>query len=954
MTKLQFEPGSLVRARGREWVVLPDSSNELLILRPLGGSSDETTGIYVPLEKIESASFQLPDPSQSGDFRSCRLLRHAIRLGFRSGAGPFRSFAKLGVDLRPYQLVPLLMALKLNPVRLLIADDVGVGKTIEAGVVARELLDRGICRRLAVICPPHLVDQWRVELLDKFNIEAQPITAGSAARLERDCQPGQTLFDLFPFVVVSLDFIKVDRRRDDFMRTCPELVIVDEAHTCAFANAGGRGRQQRHQLIKGLAESSQRHMLFLTATPHSGNENAFRSLIGFLHPDFTEFSTDMTHSQHEKELRKLSKYMVQRRREDIKSYLDALTPFPERVSSEETYSLSDPYQALFRRIIDYVKESVQDEQGGKLKQRVRWWSALALLRALASSPAAAASALKMRAASADSLTIEDADEIGKHSVMDLIQDEATDNSDITPGVQTQDDLDSPIHKRLQKMARDAEELQGTHDFKLKKGIEIIKSLLDEDFRPVVFCRFIHTAKYLETQLKKSLGNMPNVMISSITGEMPPQDRETRILEFENARKSVLIATDCLSEGINLQDYFNAVVHYDLSWNPTRHEQREGRVDRFGQEAKKVRMITLYGIDNQIDGIILDVLIRKHRTIRESLNISIPVPMDPNKVIEAIFEGLLLKEHSGSTDRIFPAFEEYFKPQQSQLHIKWEEVSREEEKLRRLFTHSSIKVEEVQRELDASNDAVGSSKDVTAFVNDALDAYRVPFQKFSMGNNDIKLEKDQFPRDLQEAVWSWNDDKKTISFDFPSRNGVDYLKRTHPFVEALARYVFDTALDSLTQAVAKRSGVIRTSTVKTKTTLLLVRFRFHISYNPSLSQTSSPPLSMAEECRLFAFEGSPQNAKILNDTLSETLLDAQPTQNISSEESRRLLSEMIERFHPLFLLLEDKAKQRASDLYEDHLRVSSVSGNPFSAIKVEPVLPPDIVGLYIYLPHNPQV
>jgi hypothetical protein len=148
--------GSLVRARGREWVVLPESGPDLLMLRPLGGIEEEVTGVYLPIEPVEPASFALPDPSRVGDFRSSRLLRDALRLGFRSSAGPFRSFARLAIEPRPYQLVPLLMVLKLNPVRLLIADDVGIGKTIEAALIARELLDRGEIKRLAVLCPPSL------------------------------------------------------------------------------------------------------------------------------------------------------------------------------------------------------------------------------------------------------------------------------------------------------------------------------------------------------------------------------------------------------------------------------------------------------------------------------------------------------------------------------------------------------------------------------------------------------------------------------------------------------------------------------------------------------------------------------------------------------------------------------------------------------------------------------
>ena len=159
---MSFDVGALVKVRGREWVVLPESNEDkdMLILRPLGGTEDEVTGIYLPLEKPESAEFPLPDPcTDMGNQLSCGLLRDAFRLGFRSGAGPFRSLARIAVEPRPYQLVPLLMALKLDPIRMLIADDVGIGKTIEACLVARELIDRGEVRRLAVLCPPHLADR---------------------------------------------------------------------------------------------------------------------------------------------------------------------------------------------------------------------------------------------------------------------------------------------------------------------------------------------------------------------------------------------------------------------------------------------------------------------------------------------------------------------------------------------------------------------------------------------------------------------------------------------------------------------------------------------------------------------------------------------------------------------------------------------------------------------------
>src|SRR5438270_13688136 len=171
----RFAPGSLVRARNRDWVVLPSDDDDMLRLRPLGGTDEDAVGVHLPLEggDVRSATLAPPDAEYLGDASSAALLRDAARLGFRAAAGPLRSLGRIALEPRPYQLVPLLLALRLEPVRLLIADDVGIGKTIEAGLVARELLDRGEASRLAVLCPPHLAEQWQAELRDKFHIDAK-------------------------------------------------------------------------------------------------------------------------------------------------------------------------------------------------------------------------------------------------------------------------------------------------------------------------------------------------------------------------------------------------------------------------------------------------------------------------------------------------------------------------------------------------------------------------------------------------------------------------------------------------------------------------------------------------------------------------------------------------------------------------------------------------------------
>jgi len=162
------------------------------------------------------------------------------------------------------------------------------------------------------------------------------------------------------------------------------------------------------------------------------------------------------------------------------------------------------------------------------------------------------------------------------------------------------------------------------------------------FNTVVFCRYIETAKYLGAHLGPALSKKyPRLDLQVVTSEDPDDVRRDRIEKMAGDKPRVLIATDCLSEGINLQEGFTAVLHYDLPWNPNRLEQREGRVDRFGQKAPEVKACLLYGADNPIDGIVLDVLLRKVREIKRATGINVPFPEDSQSIIDTITQALLL-------------------------------------------------------------------------------------------------------------------------------------------------------------------------------------------------------------------------------------------------------------------------------------------------------------------------
>ena len=957
---MEYAPGSLVKARGREWVVLPESEDDMLILRPLGGSDDEITGIYTPIEPVEEASFSLPDPSQIGDAHSCRLLRDAVRLGLRSSAGPFRSFAKIAVEPRPYQLVPLLMALRQDPVRLLIADDVGVGKTIEACLIARELLDRGEVKRMTVLCPPHLAEQWQGELRDKFHIDAELVLHSTARRLEQAVVGGKSLFEHYDYTVVSTDFIKTDRRREEFLRACPELVIVDEAHTCASDPTTRSTRHQRHHLIKGISDDDTRNLILVTATPHTGNEEAFRSLLGLVDPEFLQFPADLTGRENEARRRRVAGHLVQRRRGDIRSYMEAVTKFPERQELEVAYKLSPDYERFFRRVVSYARETVQDEDGGGHRQRVRYWSMLALLRTLASSPAAAAATLRTRAKPAETDTVQEADEIGMLAVLDRDDaqgDEVPDTvsgSDYAPDEEEGDDDSeerralNPERRRLRDMARDADKLMGTKDKKLVQAVDHVADLLKKGYAPILFCRYIATAEYVAEELRKRLPKLvKNVEVDAVTGSLPPREREQRVGNLGQHDKRVLVCTDCLSEGINLQDSFDAVMHYDLSWNPTRHEQREGRVDRFGQAKDTVRVLTYYGEDNGIDGIVLDVLLRKHKAIQKSLEVNVAVPQNTEQVLNAIFEGFILRREAGTSDQLLiPVLEEHLNHHKTEFHAQWDTVAERDRQSRSLFAQRTIRVEEVAEQLDAAQAAVGSGVDVVRFTKEALRLHGASVAGGDNGADPMSVDMSEAPIGLRDVL-GLDDAKFSARFRMPVEGKELYLHRTHPVVEGLANYVTNAALDSELSktALAKRAGAMRTSAVARRTTLLLTRFRFHIISQRGRGQER--PL-LAEDCLLLGFEGAPGSAEWIDPADAEALLDASPSGSITPEQARDFVATVVDEHSTIQRRLDEVAVTRAAELLRDHEQVRE-SARDRTNYRVEPQLPPDILGIYVLLP-----
>ncbi|MFQ3577979.1 MAG: helicase-related protein, partial [Verrucomicrobiia bacterium] len=693
--------GSIVNFRSRDWIVLPPDDDTTVQLRGLVGGSGRVIRVHrrlakllstdLPSESMLPSQFPMPSGDMIGDLGGLRLFWEANRIALRDSTAPLRSLGTIAFRPRLYQLVPLLMSLRLDPVRLFIADDVGVGKTVEALLIARELLDRRLIRRFGVLCPPFLCEQWAEEIETKFNLSPVVIHSGSVRQLERNIPSNTTIYEHYPVFVASIDYVKTERNRPALEIGCPPLLIVDEAH--AAADSPYLEQQERHALLRKLVENDPtRHLILLTATPHSGIENAFSSLLGLLNPMFAEWN--LNHLTEDQRIH-LARHFVHRTRGDIKSMWDSDTPLPAREVLESHYQLGSQARHFFDLMWNYC-QGLMNRSGNESPRRMRVWGALNLLRIGMSSPAAAEVVLRRRLLPVESKGTE------PHAVVPPVEPSDANLSDEVPSPPEEHQaeiIDESERDCLERLAVLAEALKGPqHDSKLSAVVDIVRQCLDQGFNPILWCRYVVTAEYVAEQLTTIF---PDVRVTHITGRMNYDERMARLEEVQESPQRILVSTDCLSEGVNLQEHFNAVIHYDLPWNPNRLEQREGRIDRYGQRSEKVRAIWFYGSDNPVDGAVIEVLLRKARQIHRQLGTYLPVPVTEelltSVLIQAVFKGkqrqMSLFQGEGPTTDDF--------------HHLWE-VEAERERLNRTrFAQRGIKPVEVTSELDAVDEAIGS-------------------------------------------------------------------------------------------------------------------------------------------------------------------------------------------------------------------------------------------------------
>ena len=950
-------PGTLVKFRGRRCVVQPSLDRELVMLKPLGGSDDEIITIFEPIlqphEKLEPDQFELPDKSDLDSFLTAKLLYDAARLSFRQVSGPFRCMGKLSFRPRSYQLVPLIMALKLETTRLLIADDVGIGKTIEALLILRELIERGQIASFAVLCPPHLCDQWQKELADKLDIEAVIVRSSTVAALERKIIGDDTLnvFNYYPYQVVSIDYVKNgSTKMPAFLKDMPDFVIVDEAHTCTknldFKKISQS--QQRYELLEKIAAKPSQHFVMLTATPHSGKDGEFKSLLGLLNPDFEQYDLgNLTVT----EKKKIAAHFIQRKRKNILLWLNGEVPFPKRTTEEWPYQVaaSSEYHKLYQDVLKFAR-GISTEGIAENKARIKYFAALSLLRGVMSSPAAGYEMLQKRKSrlSADEATTE---EVRDNPAIERLEDqsdiERTDLLDVA-------NLSESEWNTLHKLAQRSAAIMGPqHDDKIKKTIDQVKVWLDRGQSPIVFCRFIATAHYVADQLNKALNGKKDMDIRAITSMLSDDERKEKIEEMAKSRKRVLVATDCLSEGINLQDKFNTILHYDLPWNPNRLEQREGRVDRYGQPGwtdksgnhhNTVEVKVLFGEDNPMDVVVLKIIITKIQNIQNTSGVSIALADDNRSIMDKVLKEVLLNpERAQSRFTKQMRFDFGPSPELDELDTAITrdiELAKEKaEKIRSIFAHESIMPQEVQKDLDEVDEAIGDVATLEAFVIAAGKLLGAGFAKVKGGYIFSRVNMD---------TWLYNNlgqgDKIHISFLSPTPQGFRYIGRNHRFVEQLCHRVIANSLDKTRRMQkAARASVFRTDAVATQTTLIQFRVRNVIR------EVGKQVEMVSEEMFLWGYKKTPDGMEALGLEKCKELLHTSIALDISKERQEILFEQELEHFkqlHPDFIRV---VENRSNELVQAHTRFAKFIGaKRFEA--VTPVLPPDILGVYVLIPN----
>lgn len=613
------EHGQLVEVRRRQWVVAEVVSSKLTSTSAqqhavtlssieedgLGEELDVIWEIEPGAQIIERAG--LPSITGQDDSDTLEAFLDAVRWGAATNAdrgflqAPFRS----GVSIEDFQLDPLVRAIDMARVNLLIADDVGLGKTIEAGLVIQEMLLRHRARTVLIICPASLQDKWRVEMLEKFGLDFRVVDTAYIKQLRRNRGIHANPWTSHPRLIASMDWVKSGEGLRAMRDVLPahtsyprkfDMLVVDEAHNIApAAGAHYALESQRTRFIRTISPHFQ-HRLFLTATPHNGYTESFTSLLELL--DDQRFARNILPDE-----KQLSQVMIRRLKSDLVD-AEGKPLYAQRKLQALPASYSEQERAIHQTLNAYCLSREQGAQNGNFFG-TSFVNQL-LKKRLFSSPAAFASTLEKHIATVangsqrkekDAM----ADRILQKAILRVDEDYANDQelenaqSEAVEEASRRAQPITPVQQQMLNELRSwAQTAKNQVDAKAKAVLDWLNAHLKtqgewNDRRVILFTEYRTTQQWMQEILASH--GFGGERLAILHGGLSQEEREPIKAAFQTSPKDsavrILLATDAASEGIDLQNHCNCLIHLEIPYNPNVMEQRNGRIDRHGQRQKEV-------------------------------------------------------------------------------------------------------------------------------------------------------------------------------------------------------------------------------------------------------------------------------------------------------------------------------------------------------------------------------
>lgn len=614
-------PGTEVQARGLRWEVAfsePLGSQTLYRLRGLEGAvKGQEIDLLQPFEAVTPIVHDL-QPSRAAPLANWRVYHQAFLLEQELGVDALLAVQPGRLRLEPYQLVPVLRAIRMSRPRLLLADGVGLGKTIEAGLILTELVARRVAHRLLIVSPAGpLLEQWKAEMAERFGLRLDVIDRARLEEIRKSSELGANPFDHVPLGLASIDFLKQESVLELLERSSYDVIVIDEAHHCMdLGAAGNREDSQRRRLAQVLARRCDA-LLLLTATPHDGQDRSFASLCELLDPSLVDGDGALRGERYrEHAVRRLKRHIKDSRTGELLFKERAVLPREVVVNPQQHPTFIKLQRALLDLIAPELKRAFRAHKYSDVL------SFIALLKRSVSTVAACQNTLQAVAERFQRLLTEDAEsqESSRQRLSTLREYQrrlerfgalSVDEEQERCLLEAEDLAQSLV--RLQREVRSgSRQLKRTADVvvalddlvslaadalaqdpKLQQLLGEIRSIRKEEPEANIL---IYT-EYVDSQTAavEFLRSAGVGEILTLRGDDPYAARTETTDRFRTQSNLVLVSTDASAEGLNLHERCHQLIHLELPFNPNRLEQRNGRIDRYGQTRNPiVRYLYLSG------------------------------------------------------------------------------------------------------------------------------------------------------------------------------------------------------------------------------------------------------------------------------------------------------------------------------------------------------------------------